>query len=282
MESISLHAYNPGPMTGAGNQTYLIPGRRPVLIDAGTGDPRHLDAIARELEARRMALAAVLVTHAHGDHASGAGAIARRWPDVAFFKYPNPERDARYPVPWQPIADGERIPAGDAALTAVHTPGHAPDHLAFLDEGARTLYCGDLAVLGSTVVILYSQGGRLGEYLGSLRRVLALEPHRMLPAHGPVIGDPRALLLAYLAHRQEREAQVLDALAHGCATIETMVARIYPDVPPALRRMAGESVRAHLAKLQDEGRVDARGDSFRLRAAAAGFVPDRASGASSS
>ncbi len=271
MQAISLFAHNPGPMTGAGNHTYLIPGRRTVLIDAGTGDPRHLDAVDRELAARGCRLDAVLVTHAHGDHASGAEAIAARWPDVAFFKYPSPERDGKYPAPWQPLADGDRIAAGDGTLTVVHTPGHAPDHLAFWDEEARTLYCGDLAVLGSTVVILWSHGGSLTQYLESLRRVLALEPRMMRPAHGQVIEDPRALLLAYLAHRQEREEQVLAALADGRAAIEEMVAVIYPDLRPDLRRMAGESVHAHLVKLMHEGRVTQDGDRFAL-------VPDPVGG----
>lgn len=263
MHPVLLHAFNPGPMTGAGNNTYLIPGRRTVLIDAGVGDPRHLDALSQALERHGVELAAVLVTHAHGDHASGAEAIAQRWPGVEFFKFPSAERDAKYPVAWQPIGPDEPIPAGDGTLTAIHTPGHAPDHLVFWDASSRTLYGGDLAVAGTTVVILWSQGGSVREYLDSLHRVMALEPARILPAHGPEIDDPRALLTTYVRHREEREQQVLHALAEGEATVDDMVARIYPELEASpLRRMAAESVRAHLAKLEGEGRVAHDGDSF--------------------
>lgn len=262
MQAVLLHAFNPGPMTGAGNNTYLIPGRRTVLIDAGTGDPRHLEAIGQALDRYGVELSAVLVTHAHGDHASGAEAIARRWPDAAFLKFPSPERDGKYPVAWQPIAPGERMAAGDGTLTAIHTPGHAPDHLVFWDEASRTVFSGDLAVAGTTVVILWSQGGSVTDYLASLRRVMALEPARLLPAHGPAIDDPRALLTSYIQHRQEREQQVLAALGRGQATIDEMVASIYPELQTPLRRMAAESVRAHLAKLEQEGRVARDGESF--------------------
>src|SRR2546425_7909916 len=129
LNPIPVHAFNPGPFTGAGNVTWLIPGSRPVLIDAGTGEARHLDALESALGAMR--LATVLVTHAHVDHASGAPAIAERMPDARFAKMPWPERDAGYAVAWHSLADGDRIEAGDTTVMAVHTPGHAPDHLCF-------------------------------------------------------------------------------------------------------------------------------------------------------
>src|SRR5262245_57314034 len=107
-------------MTGSGNWTYFFPGRHPALIDAGTGLPAHLDAIAG---AQADGPGHVLVTHAHGDHASGAAAIAARWPDTTFSKYPWPGRDDKYPVSWQPLADGDIVAAGDETLQIVHTPG---------------------------------------------------------------------------------------------------------------------------------------------------------------
>jgi glyoxylase-like metal-dependent hydrolase (beta-lactamase superfamily II) len=262
LKPIAVHAHNPGPFTGEGNTTWLIPGRVPVLIDAGTGEPRHLDDLANTLGGQR--LARVLVTHAHPDHAGGASAIAARMPHVRFGKMPWPERDGQYPVRWEWLTDGEVIEAGGEELIAVHTPGHAPDHLCFWHRASGTVFCGDLAVEGSTVVIPASSGGNLASYVTSLERVLALEPSRLFPAHGLVIDEPERLLRSYLVHRREREEQILAALRAGDETVEAIVARVYTDLSPALTGMAGESVMAHLLKLQHDGRVSRSADGWTI------------------
>jgi glyoxylase-like metal-dependent hydrolase (beta-lactamase superfamily II) len=118
-----------------------------------------------------------------------------------------------------------------------------------------------MLVQGSTVVIPASHGGSLTEYLGSLERMLQLNPARALPAHGPVIDDPAALIHKYVGHRAEREAQVLDALAAGESTVESVAAKIYPSLIDALVPMARESVLAHLQKLESERRVSRDGDA---------------------
>jgi glyoxylase-like metal-dependent hydrolase (beta-lactamase superfamily II) len=246
-------------MTGSGNWTYFLPGRSPVLIDAGTGLPEHLEAIAAAAPAGP---GHVVVTHAHGDHASGVPAIRSRWPATTFSKLPWPGRDARYPADWQPLGDGDVIPAGDADLTVVHTPGHAPDHVALWDPRDRVLFSGDLITLGTTVVILASHGGSLAEYLASLRRVLALAPARLLPAHGAVIDDPAAVIQRYLDHRAEREVQVVAGLRAGHRSIDALVAGIYRGLQPALVPMARESVLAHLIKLEHEGRARREGEEW--------------------
>ncbi len=253
MNAVAIQAHNPGPFTGAGNTTWFIPGRVPLLIDAGAGDPRHLDDLTKAIGGVRIER--VLVTHAHSDHAAGASAIALRMPHVRFAKMPWPGRDERYDVPWEPIADNAVIPAGDDELVAVHTPGHAPDHLCFWHRDSGDLFSGDLAVEGSTVVIPASAGGDLGAYLTSLERVIALQPSRLLPAHGPIITDPERLLRGYLVHRREREEQVLAALKAGDRTPEAIVARVYEGLAPALAGLASESISAHLLKLEREGRV---------------------------
>jgi hydroxyacylglutathione hydrolase len=250
-------------MTGDGNTTWLIPGHVPTLIDAGTGERRHLDALEHALGG--VHLAQVLVTHSHIDHASGALAIAERMPQVRFLKMPWPEQDAAWRVRWHPLTDGEIVAAGDSALAAVHTPGHSPDHLCFWHQESRQLFCGDLAWKGSTVVIPPSHGGDMAAYLASLERILQLRPQTMLPAHGPVIDRPMELLREYIEHRALREQQVLAALRGGLTSPDEMVAHIYPALTAALVPVARESVLAHLLKLEREGRAAHDGERWRLR-----------------
>lgn len=250
MNPIFLHAANPGPMTGDGNWTYLIGAEHPVLIDAGVGNPSHLDAITA---AASSGPSNVVVTHGHSDHVSGAAAIHQRWPAATFTKMPWPARDPQ--MPWLPLADGSVIPTDEGDLDVLHTPGHAPDHVSLWHPDSRTLFVGDMLVKGSTVVILASHGGSLREYLDSLERMRRLNPERALPAHGPVIDDPLALIDQYVRHRAMRELQVLDALEQQRDTVDAITAAIYPALTAALVPMARESVLAHLLKLESEQRA---------------------------
>jgi glyoxylase-like metal-dependent hydrolase (beta-lactamase superfamily II) len=222
------------------------------LIDAGTGDSRHVADVSA-VAADRLAL--VLVTHAHSDHIGGVTALARLWPGVTFAKVPWPERDARYPVSWSTLADGDRLTAGDDVLEVIQTPGHAPDHACFWEPRSRSLFSGDLLVEGQTVVIPASRGGRLGDYLRSLERIIALDPAVAYPAHGPDIARPAELARSYLRHRTRRERQVIEALAAGAGTPASIASRIYALLPESLRPAAEESVLAHLLKLEEDGRA---------------------------
>jgi glyoxylase-like metal-dependent hydrolase (beta-lactamase superfamily II) len=262
VKRIPIHAFNPSFLTGDGNTTWLIPGHVPTLIDAGTGEPQHLAALERALAGAR--LAQVLVTHSHIDHASGAAAIAELMPHVRFLKMPWPEHDATWRVRWEPLTDGDVVAAGDSVLTAVHTPGHSPDHLCFWHAESRALFCGDLAWKGSTVVIPSSHGGNVSAYLESLDRVLRLSPAVLLPAHGPVIDHPIELVREYIEHRALREKQVLAALRAGVTMPDEMVRRIYPSLAEALVPVARESVLAHLMKLEHEGAVRREGEGWAI------------------
>lgn len=260
---VGLDAGNPGPLTGAGNHTWLLTGDVPTLIDAGVGTPAHVDAIAAALHGDEQTLRQVLVTHAHSDHASGAPVLAARWPDAVFMKWPWPDADGRYSVPWIPLHNGQMIPAGDVRLEVHHTPGHAPDHICLWHAASRTLFGGDLLIEGSTVVVPGTRGGDLIAYLDSLDRVAALEPRQVMPAHGPVIDDPIGLIERYSAHRASREREVLAAIESGAGSVDAIVSAVYPSLTGTLRLVALETAHAHVNKLRDERRIV--DDNGRLR-----------------
>jgi endoribonuclease LACTB2 len=237
MTPILIPAGNPSEWTGpSGNNTWLLPGREPALVDAGVGNPEHVEALARALDG--APLARVLVTHWHPDHVKGLPALRDRWSGLIVVE----------------SACGA-VPAGDGVLEILPTPGHSPDHLCFFDRESGDLYCGDLARKGGTIVIPARKGGDLRAYLASLQLVRDLNPRRLLPGHGPIVDDPAALIDEYIAHRQKREQQILQAILEGARTVDDIVRRVYPALPASLSDAAADSVRAHLAKLRDEGRA---------------------------
>lgn len=182
----------------------------------------------------------MLITHGHSDHVAGLPALTARWGQISIFSFVE-NRDLT------PIA------AGDGQLLPVHTPGHSPDHYCFFDDEAGDVYCGDLARANGTIVIPGSRGGNLRQYLDSLKRIRDLRPRRLLPGHGPLVTEPVALIDGYLAHRADREAQVIDALRHGVMTPQEIVPRIYGKLADSIEAAAAESVLAHLIKLEEDG-----------------------------
>jgi glyoxylase-like metal-dependent hydrolase (beta-lactamase superfamily II) len=263
---ILLDAHNPGPMTGSGNHTYLLLGQGgdAALVDAGVGHPRHLDSLDRELQDRQAALTRVLATHGHGDHVAGAPVLARHYPLASFAKFPWPEEDSRYDVAWHTLAEGDAIAAGGTTLTVLHTPGHSPDHVAFWHEATRTVFTGDLVIGSGSVMIHSSRGGSLIQYLASLERLIRLRPTTLLPAHGPVIDDPIAVLTWSIEHRRMREQQIVQALHEGRTTIAAITESVYDGLDPAFLAAATENVRAHLEKLKAERRAFCEHEHWRI------------------
>lgn len=246
-------AGNASTWTGpTGNNTYLLPGRIPALIDAGVGHPGHIDAIAAALDEAPLAL--VLITHAHIDHVAGVPAIRARWPNVEFRQFGSGDR---------PLSDGEVVPAGDEAIGVVHTPGHSPDHCCFVRD--EDVFCGDLLRVGGTVVVPASRGGDMRLYLESLQRVRELRPAKLLPAHGPIIEDAATMIDRYVEHRLSRERQILKAIGSSALTPEEIVARVYDPLPPELTPAASDTVLAHLVKLRSEGRVNEHDGRWTVR-----------------
>jgi glyoxylase-like metal-dependent hydrolase (beta-lactamase superfamily II) len=241
-------APNPGLFTGPGTNTYVArDGGECVVIDPGPVIPEHLAAVRAVLGDDRPV--GVLVTHTHPDHAPAANPLAADLgvPAYGFARGPSFNPDV-------PLADGDGVVFGGARLVAIHTPGHSADHLCYL--GGAVLFTGDHVMGGSTVVI-----EDLTAYLRSLRRVRALDAALFHPGHGPRIDDPGAVVDYYIAHRMEREQQILSALAAGAGTVGEVVEAVYTDVDPALHPVAVHSVAAHLVKLQLEGRVEFGGEA---------------------
>jgi len=184
--------------------------------------------------------------------------VLERFGERPVSKLPWAGNDEHYGYPIEPIGHGSRVETEGATLRGLHTPGHAPDHLCFWLEEERAVFSGD-NVLGVGTTVIPHESGSLTDYMASLRRLLAETPGRIYPAHGPCIEDGEAKIREYLAHREEREQQILGALGRESTTVPALVARVYTDVPTVLHKAAELSVSSHLLKLEDEGRA-VRGD----------------------
>jgi len=239
-------------MTLDGTRSYVLGRAWVVVVDPGPDDPDQLEALTAAVADRPVA--AVLLTHAHADHAAGASAAARRFGTQLAG---SAETLARLGLDGRALGDGETLgldeetngPAGtEATITAIHAPGHSADHVCYLARPGRRLFTGDL-VLGEGSSAILHPDGSVADCLASLARLISLRPSLLLPGHGPPVEEAMQKLEAYRRHRLEREQQVRAALAAGAATVPDIRHAVYGELPPGLVRAADASVAAHLAAL---------------------------------
>ena len=249
--------------------TFLVGTRDAVLIEPASPYEEELDQMEKWVEdARRKGITpiAILATHHHPDHVGGAAYLRDRLELPLWAHAMTAQRLEGAVQIDRLIEDGERIELRgptSTALTAVHTPGHAPGHLCFIDEASDIMIAGDMVASVGTIIV-EPRDGDMMLYLDSLRQMASLEPGALLPAHGDIIRDPQAILSFYVAHRLMREGKVLAALeAHGePARPSDLVAHAYDDAPKAVWPLALGSLEAHLIKLEREGRIASEGSRW--------------------
>ncbi len=260
---------NPGPFTFTGTATFIVGEGDVAVIDPGPLDDTHLEALVRALDGERVTH--ILLTHTHADHSPLARPLSRRT-GAPILAAPPPSRPssassnegrggegwdetAVFP-PDRVVADGDTISGPDWSLTAMATPGHASNHLAFTLPQENALFSGD-HVMGWSTSVVVPPDGSMVDYMRSLDRVIAADFSVLWPTHGPPVVHPAGFLQAYKAHRLDREAQILARLAAGDTTIPQVVAALYLGLDPRLVPAAGQSVLAHLIKLAEDGRATA-------------------------
>lgn len=261
-----LVANNPGPFTYKGTNTYLLGrGREIMLMDPGPEDDAHFEATMKAIGSRRVTT--IVITHTHRDHVDGLVRLqAATGAKTAGFGRRAPQSGARKAspsggeyvdqdfVPDIALADGGRIEVDGCALTALHTPGHAPDHLCFALEGSTTLFSGDHVMAWNTSVVAPPEG-KMGDYMRSLEKLVRRSDTVYFPGHGGRVLQPQRVVKAFMVHRRMREDAILDCIKQGRDTIAAVVEVVYRGLEPRLLNAASLSVAAHVEHLVERGLV---------------------------
>jgi glyoxylase-like metal-dependent hydrolase (beta-lactamase superfamily II) len=265
-------ANNPGPFTFKGTNTYLLgQGQELALLDPGPEDDAHFEAIMRALAGRRIT--SLIVTHTHRDHIDGLPRLKAETGATVYGygrKARTPGQITKSPsggeandedfVPDVALGDGSRFEGDGYALTALFTPGHAPDHLCFAMEGTGIVLSGD-HVMGWNTSVVAPPEGNMAAYMRSLDKLLKRQDSVFLPGHGGRIEQPQRVVKAFIMHRKMREQAIFDCIKNGSTTIAEIVETVYRGLDPRLVRAASLSIAAHVESLVERGLVTASGSA---------------------
>lgn len=267
---VRIVANNPGPFTYKGTNTYILgQGRELALIDPGPEDDAHFDAIMKAIGSRR--LSTIIITHTHRDHIDGLPRLmAATGARTCGFGRVAGSRGVQKSVhsgtefvdqgfsPDIVLRDGDRFEGDGYSLTALHTPGHAPDHLCFAIDGTKLLISGDHVMSWNTSVVAPPEGN-MGDYMRSLDKLVGRADEVYLPGHGGRLYQPGRVVRAFIVHRQMREQAIYDCIKDGKATIADIVPIVYRGLDSRLLGAASLSVAAHVEHLIENGRIASTG-----------------------
>jgi len=261
---VRLVAPNASPLTFKGTNTYLVGTDTLAVIDPGPDDQSHLDAILGAAAGRPITH--ILATHSHRDHVDGLDALRART-GAKTYAFPHTARQTtraggivaseytNHDFPLDVVLEHDSKIAGDGwQLTALHTPGHAPDHVCFALENTGVVFCGDHVMAWNTTVVAPPEG-RMTDYMRSLELLLARDDELLLPGHGGRITAARRTVKAYLLHRRWRDQAILDAVRAGTDTVRKLLPVIYKDLDRGVVGAATASLRAHVEHLIERGHV---------------------------
>jgi len=252
-------AGNAGLMTGPGTNTYLLGNSEIAVLDPGPDETNHLHCI---LAAAGGPIRWILTTHTHRDHSPLAAALRRETgAQIVGLPAPGDGRQDDTFSPDEEPRDGQVLPLGEVALTAILTPGHASNCVCYLLAGERLLFTGD-HVLGGVSPVILPPDGDMAAYLDSLHKLEAYDFEYIAPGHGEIMSRGKRVLAMLRAHRMARERKVLDRLTEP-STLDTLTPAVYDDVPKDRHPWARLTLEAHLIKLGREGRVAESGGLWR-------------------
>lgn len=261
-------ARNPSPFTLYGTGTYILGRGNVAVIDPGPADEEHIAALLDGLDGE--AITHLLVTHTHMDHSPGCRLLKEHTDAKSYAYGPHGAGKLERGVPVEEGGDMEfqpdwRVRHGDVihgdgwSVECVFTPGHTSNHICYQLQGERALFTGD-HVMGWSTSIISPPDGDMAAYLSSLQRLLERDDRVYWPTHGPCVEDPKPLVSAFIAHRREREAQILDCIAQGVFRIEEMIPLMYTELPEFMYPAAARSVLAATVYLVENGTLAADGD----------------------